>query len=164
MTGRFLTRRDATGVHGTLLRMTLRRATHDDVATIAAWHPMDPAGVLEWWSGDDVVPWVLEHDGVPVGYGELWLDRDEDEVELARLIVPAPLRGRGHGGRLTELLTAKAGRAGLATTMLRTTEDNDVAIACYAARGFVRLPPEEEAVWNDGQRRAWVWMVLRPAG
>lgn len=129
---------------------------------IAAWHPMEPAGVEEWWAGDDVVPWVLEADGAPVGYGELWLDAEEDEVELARLIVPADLRGRGHGGRLTEALTAEAARTGLTTTMLRTTEDNPVAISCYAARGFVRLSPEEEAVWNEGQRQPWVWMVLRP--
>lgn len=137
----------------------LRAAEAADVAMIAAWHPMDPAGVEEWWAGDDVVPWVLEVDGEPVGYGELWLDAEEDEVELARLIVPEPLRGRGYGGLLTVELTAAAARTGLATTMLRTTEDNTVAISCYAARGFVRLPPGEEAVWNEGQRRAWVWML-----
>ena len=108
---------------------------------VAAWHPMEPAGVEEWWAGDDVVPWVLEVDGEPVGYGELWLDAEEDEVELARLIVPEPLRGQGYGGLLTVELTAAAARTGLATTMLRTTEDNTVAIACYAARGFVRLLP-----------------------
>ncbi|MDO9456666.1 GNAT family N-acetyltransferase [Nocardioides sp.] len=140
----------------------LRPARGDDVATIAAWHPMEAAGVRAWWADPDVRPWVLEVDGAPVGYGELWLDAAEDEVELARLIVPEPLRGRGHGGRLTVLLTAEAATTGLATTMLRTTEDNAVAIGCYAARGFVRLPPEEEAVWNEGQRRAWVWMVLHP--
>ncbi len=142
---------------------TLRRATADDVATIAAWHPMEPAGVLEWW-GDDVLPWILEGDGRPCAYGELWLDRDEDEVELARLIVPEPLRGQGYGGLLTRLLTARAATTGLATTMLRTTPDNTVAIACYAANGFTRLSPAEEAEWNEGQRRAWVWMLLSGAG
>lgn len=130
---------------------------------IAAWHPMDPEGVLAWWEDDDAVPWVLEDDGEPVAYGELWVDVEEDEVELARLIVPEHLRGQGHGGRLTVALTVEAATYGLATTMLRTTEDNTVAIACYAARGFVRLSPDEEQVWNEGQRRDWVWMVLRPA-
>jgi hypothetical protein len=48
----------------------------------------------------------------------------------------------------------------LATTMLRTTPDNEVAIACYRANGFVRLTPQEETAWNVGQRREWVWMVL----
>ena len=142
---------------------TLRCADHDDVAMITAWHPMEPAGVLEWWSDDDVRPWLLEVDGRPCAYGELWLDRDEDEVELARLIVPEPLRGQGYGGLLTRLLMSEAATTGLTTTMLRTTPDNSVAIACYLANGFVRLSEAEEAQWNEGQRRAWVWMLLSGA-
>jgi ribosomal protein S18 acetylase RimI-like enzyme len=138
----------------------LRRATHDDVDMIAAWHPMEPAGVLAWWEDDEVLAWVLEFDGAACGYGELWLDPGEDEVELARLIVPGARRGTGLGGVLTRLLTAEAATTGLATTMLRTTPDNEVAIACYRANGFMRLTPQEETAWNVGQRRQWVWMVL----
>ncbi|WP_187366753.1 hypothetical protein [Nocardioides dongxiaopingii] len=44
-------------------------------------------------------------------------------------------------------------------TLRRATRD-DVAIACYRANGFTRLGAEEERAWNQGQRRAWVWMVL----
>ncbi len=137
---------------------TLRRAACDDVDMIAAWHPMEPDEVLTWWADDWVVPWVLEVGGEACGYGELWVDDEEDEVELARLIVPEALRGRGLGGLLTRLLTAEAATTGMSTTMLRTTPDNEVAIACYLANGFTRLSPEEEAVWNEGQRREWVWM------
>jgi RimJ/RimL family protein N-acetyltransferase len=141
----------------------LRRATPEDVDMIAAWHPMAPAEVLAWWK-DDVLPFVLEVGGAAHGYGELWLDPEEDEVELARLIVPEAERGRGYGGLLTRLLTAEAATTGLITTMLRTTPDNQTAIACYRANGFARLGPEEESVWNAGQRREWVWMVLGTAG
>lgn len=136
----------------------LRRATRDDVDMIAAWHPMEPEGVLAWWADDWVVPWVLVVDGDACGYGELWIDEEENEVELARLIVPEALRGRGLGGLLTRLLTAEAATTGMSTTMLRTTPDNEVAIACYLANGFTRLSAEEEAEWNEGQRRDWVWM------
>ncbi len=139
-------------------RGTLRRATRDDVDMIAAWHPMEPDGVLAWWADDWVVPWVLEVEGEACGYGELWVDEEEDEVELARLIVPEALRGRGLGGLLTRLLTAEAAATGMSTTMLRTTPDNDVAIACYLTNGFRRLSPAEETEWNQGQRREWVWM------
>jgi ribosomal protein S18 acetylase RimI-like enzyme len=142
--------RQATGRSRSLAK--LRMAARDDVPTIAEWHPMEPEKVLGWWAGADVVAWVLEDDGELVGYGELWLDTEEEEVELARLIVPEPLRGQGYGGRLTVALTAEAGRTGMTTTMLRTTDDNTAAIACYAAQGFVRLPPEEKT-WNEGQRR-----------
>ncbi len=143
---------------------SLRRATHEDIDMIAAWHPMEPAGVLAWWEDDEVLAWVLEVDGGACGYGELWLDPGEDEVELARLIVPEAQRGSGFGGLLTRLLTAEAATTGLATTMLRTTPDNETAIACYLANGFTRLSPEEEAEWNAGQRREWVWMVLGTVG
>ncbi len=149
---------------GTRPTGSLRRATHEDVEMIAAWHPMEPAEVLTWWEDDEVLAWALEVDGTACAYGELWLDPAEDEVELARLIVPEGLRGSGLGGLLTRLLTAEAATTGLATTMLRTTPDNETAIACYLANGFIRLSPEEETVWNAGQRREWVWMVLGTVG
>jgi hypothetical protein len=47
--------------------------------------------VLSWWDPDDVKPWVMtSNDEDPIAYGELWLDADEDEVEIARLVV-API-------------------------------------------------------------------------
>jgi ribosomal protein S18 acetylase RimI-like enzyme len=138
----------------------LRRPRPDEVDTIAAWHPVPGDEVRGWWEPDYVDSWVMVDDGRLIAYGELWLDEEEDEVELARLIVDPAVRGQGHGKRLTQELMAKAGDSGLTTTMLRTTPDNLVAIGCYLACGFVRLPPEEETEWNQGQRRDWVWMIL----
>ncbi len=43
---------------------------------------------------------MVATDGRLVGYGELWLDAEENEVKLARLIVAPELRGRGLGQRL----------------------------------------------------------------
>ncbi len=130
---------------------------------IAAWHPIPSAEVIGWWEDPDVRPFVmLGADGEPVGYGEIWLDSEEDEVELARLILPAELRGRGFGQRLVRLLEAKADTTGLALTMLRVEPDNDRAIRCYLACDFERLGPEESAEWNKGQRREWVWMTAKP--
>jgi ribosomal protein S18 acetylase RimI-like enzyme len=140
----------------------LRRATELDIDRIAGWHPMPAAEVLGWWDDPDVVPWVLlGGDGEPVGYGELWLDPAEDEVELARLIIAPDQRGRGLGTLLTQLLIAEAATTGLATTMLRVMPDNIIAINCYLGCGFEQLGPEESAIWNEGQRLEWVWMVLR---
>jgi ribosomal protein S18 acetylase RimI-like enzyme len=139
----------------------LRRPRPDEVDTIAAWHPVPGDQVRGWWEPDYVDSWVMVDDGRLIAYGELWLDEEEDEVELARLIVDPAVRGQGHGKRLTQELMAKAADADLTTTMLRTTPDNLVAIGCYLACGFVRLSPEEEIEWNHGQRRDWVWMILR---
>lgn len=143
--------------------MKLRSATTADVATIAAWHPIPSAEVLGWWEVPDVEPWVMtEPDDQLVAYGELWFDEEEDEVELARLIVAPELRGRGVGKQLVRRLTEKAAATGLTTTMLRVEPDNAPAIHCYAACGFSRLGPEESAQWNEGQRREWLWMRLDP--
>jgi GNAT superfamily N-acetyltransferase len=57
---------------------------------------MPSAEVLDWWDVPDVEPWVtVEPDDQLIAYGELWTDEEEDEVELARLIVAPELRGRG---------------------------------------------------------------------
>jgi len=138
----------------------LRRPTSLDADTIAGWHPIPPEEVFAWWDGPDVEPWVtVATDGRLVGYGELWLDAEENEVELARLIVAPELRGRGLGQRLVRVLVAKAAATGLATAMLRVEPDNVTAIRCYLSSGFQRLSSEESAQWNEGQRREWAWMT-----
>jgi RimJ/RimL family protein N-acetyltransferase len=147
----------------------LRRPTPEDVDVIAGWHPISAAEVRGWWEVADVEPWVMDApDGVLTAYGELWLDAEEDEVELARLIVAPERRGRGFGTLLVRALISKAEATGLATTMLRVDPDNEIAIACYRGCGFEPLGPEESATWNEGQRRAWFWMRLprqeQPAG
>jgi len=139
----------------------LRPPTNDEVDAIAAWHPISRDEVLGWWATPDVTPYsMVDAGGHLVGYGELWIDRDEDEVELARLIVPAELRGRGLGRRLVDLLTVEAAATAMSTTFLRVQHDNDIAIRCYLSCGYVRLGPKESAVWNEGQRQEWVWMLL----
>ena len=142
----------------------LRRPTTLDVQAIADWHPIPTEEVLGWWNTPDVEPWVmLDSDDTMIGYGEIWTDADEDEVELARLIVPAELRGRGLGKALVRLLLPKAAETSMATTFVRVEPDNSVAIHCYLRCGFYRLDAEESKVWNEGQRQEWVWMLLGPA-
>jgi [ribosomal protein S18]-alanine N-acetyltransferase len=140
----------------------LRAPRPDEAQIIADWHPVPVEEVLGWWATEDVTPWLMtDADGALTGYGEIWVEEDEDEVELARLIVPPDLRGRGLGKQLVRALLPKAAETGMGTTFLRVMPDNDVAIGCYLACGFERLGPEESAVWNEGQKREWVWMLLR---
>jgi ribosomal protein S18 acetylase RimI-like enzyme len=156
----------ATG-HGDLMReetrqaADLRRPMSRDVDAIAGWHPIPASEVLGWWQVADVEPWVMDGpDGVLTAYGELWLDAEEDEVELARLIVAPERRGRGWGKLLVRALVHRARATDLATTMLRVEPDNEIAVRCYHACGFEPLGPEESAKWNEGQRREWFWMRL----
>jgi ribosomal protein S18 acetylase RimI-like enzyme len=135
-------------------------------ATEAGWW----AGATEWppttdifrtWHAEpDVHPFVLTLDGSdgPIGYGEVWVDAEEDEAELARLLIDPAFRDQGHGRRLVALLTDEARRKGFTAVWLRVRPENAQAIACYRGAGFVRASDSEEAAFNVGQPCKYVWM------
>jgi [ribosomal protein S18]-alanine N-acetyltransferase len=151
-----------------------------DAAQIASWstsaqdarwwcsraeHPFPPDVVRSWWDRSDVRPYLLTTglDGTDdtlraVGYGELWLDQDEDEVELARLIVDPALRGRGLGRELVRLLLERAAATGLRQCFLRVDPTNDRAGRVYLAAGFRDVEPELADQWNIGQSTAFRWL------
>ena len=141
-------------------------AVGDEV--VRAWCAVDgdrvPADVVAGWSeADDVEAYLLTDDGgEPRAYGELWLDDEEGEVELARLLVAPELRGRGVGRSLTRALTDHARRTHpeLPSVILRVRPENEQAIRCYTGAGFVAVPVDEQATWNEGQRFDYHWMVL----
>ena len=95
-----------------------------------------------------------------IGYGELWVDHDGGEVELARLIIDPRRRGRGAGRDLVAELVA---RAEYPEVFLRVHPDNPVALRCYTGAGFVRVDAVLEAEWNAPQPVAYVWLT-RPPG
>ena len=146
----------------------------EDAAVVAGWsrsaeearrwcsvseHPFPPERVRDWWAEPDVQPWVLaeEPGGSPVGYGELWLDEEEDEVELARLIVDPARRRSGLGRALVASLVEAAAATGLAGCLLRVVPDNAPAIRLYRAAGFAEVDPDRTAEWNQDQPTEYVW-------
>ena len=52
---------------------------------------------------------------------------------------------------LVSLLTTEARRRGFEDVWLRVRAENEQAIACYRAAGFVRASEAEEAAFNVGQ-------------
>lgn len=140
-------------------------AVGDEV--VRAWCAVEadrvPADVVAGWSGaDDVEAFLLVgDDGTPVAYGELWLDDEEGEVELARLLVAPERRGQGVGRTLTRALTERARRTHpeLPEVFLRVRPENRQAIRAYAAAGYVDVPEQEQATWNEGQRFTYHWML-----
>ena len=143
-------------------------AVGDEV--VRAWCAVDgdgvPADVVAGWSqADDVEAFVFAEDGAdPVAYGELWLDDEEAEVELARLLVAPERRGQGVGRALVRALVdqARTTHPELPDVILRVRPENTQAIRSYLAAGFVDLPADEQATWNQGQRFDYHWMVLPP--
>ncbi len=158
--------------------MLLQTFDPDQAALVASWAVGDevvrswcavegdsvPADIVAGWSqADDVEAFVYGDAGdAPVAYGELWLDDEEGEVELARLLVAPELRGKGVGRGLVRALVGQARRTHpeLPVLILRVRPENEQGIRAYAAAGFVAVPPDEQAAWNQGQRFTYHWMVL----
>lgn len=113
--------------------------------------------VLEWSTQDGVHAFGLYQDDQVVAYGEAWVDDEEHEVELARLIVDPARRGRGIGRTLVADLTAWAATR-YSDIFMRVHPENVAALRCYAAAGFEPVAPELAAEWNKPQPIAYAWL------
>ena len=120
--------------------------------------PTDVAMFERWHAEAGVRPYLLVAAGSTVAYGEIWEDPDEDEAELARLIVDPSKRGRGVGRTLVTALADEARRLGWSNIWLRVVPDNEPALRAYAAAGFVRATAAVEGTFNAGQPVAFVWL------
>ncbi len=118
--------------------------------------------VETWADSPSVEAFVLCEADRVVAYGEVWVDADEQEVELAHLIVDPSQRGAGFGTQLVVGLVEQARRHYPMVT-LRVHSLNDVAIRCYHAAGFERVSALEETEWNKCQPVDHVWMTHRRA-
>ena len=109
-----------------------------------------------------LVPFMLLDGDEPVAYGERWLDDEEGEVELARLLVAPDRRGQGIRRALTRQLAcaARQHHPELDTVCLRVLPDNNAGHRAYEAAGFAFVDAETEAAWNQGQKTQYRWMVL----
>lgn len=152
----------------------LRTPREQHAETVAGWsvsadeaqrwvsnavHPFPASAVTSWWNDTDVQPRLLiDPDGTPAGYGEVWDDADEDEVELARLIVDPQRRRQGVGSRLVDQLLGLARRSGRADCFLRVAPDNTAALALYRTAGFRDVDPAQAAAWNQQQPADYVWL------
>ncbi|HEX6148579.1 GNAT family N-acetyltransferase [Nocardioides sp.] len=123
--------------------------------------PVPPDVIAQWSTAGDVEAFLLRDGDAPVAYGELWLDDEEGEVELARLLVAPDRRGQGVGRALTSLLADAARRhhPDLPTVCLRVLPENTAGHRAYEAAGFRFVDPDTEAAWNEGQSTQYRWMV-----
>jgi GNAT superfamily N-acetyltransferase len=119
-------------------------------AEVAAWcsrthAPVPPEVIAGWGMRADISAHALVTDGGIggdlVAYGELWVDDDEREVELARLIVDPDRRGQGIGRALVAALVERA-RLSYPTITLRVLPDKHPRCAATRRRAScVPAPP-----------------------
>ena len=133
-----------------------------ELAEARAWASLDrlpdAAMLARWHEEADVHPFVArDDDGRPIAYGELWEDADEDEAELARVLVAPRERGQGIGRWLTRALADEAHRRGFSDVWLRVMPDNERAIRAYQAAGFDEASPAEADAFNAGLPTAYRW-------
>ncbi|MFC0623184.1 GNAT family N-acetyltransferase [Kribbella deserti] len=119
-----------------------------------------PAELLTNWRkiADDIKSYLFFEGSTPVAYGELWLDDEEDEVELARIIVAPEFRGKGVGTAFVRALLVPALDAGYADVFLRVHPDNERAIRTYLRVGFKPVDEALAAEWNVPQPINYTWL------
>ncbi len=120
--------------------------------------PVDASAFRRWHADPDVKPYVMWDGKMPVGYGEVWTDEAEQEVELARIIVRPAGRGRGVGRRLVRLLLERVSLSGLPDAFVRVVPENGAALACYRRAGFSPVSESEREEYNRGQPVDYAWM------
>lgn len=123
--------------------------------------PVPPEAVVGWADEEDSLTYVARVDDELVGFGQVWLEDDEDDAEVARVLVAPDHRGQGVGRALVLALADVAQRY-KPSVALRVAPDNAQAIRAYAAAGFARVTADEEREYNQGQPVEYVWMRLRP--
>jgi [ribosomal protein S18]-alanine N-acetyltransferase len=129
-------------------------------------HPAAPVPadqISAWAQEDGVQPFGLYRGDRLVGYGELWVDDDEAEVELARLIVDPAERGHGLGRRMVTGL-ADLAQSRYPRVFVRVHPDNIAAQRCYAAAGFDPVEPDQAAEWNACQPIGYIWLSAPASG
>jgi len=119
--------------------------------------PVSAEQVSDWAQEDGVQQFGLFRGQRLVAYGELWVDDQEAEVELARLIVDPGERGQGLGRYLAAEL-ARLARFRHPRVFLRVHPANVAGLRTYAAAGFEPVEPDQAAAWNVGQPVAYIWL------
>lgn len=150
-----------------LQHLALREATLQDYNVLKEWL-LDPTecrwvtgheafGVEDfsrWVKASDQWGYVLEGRGIPRAYGEIWVDDEARDLELAHLIVDPKVRRRGYGKLLTARLFALTRQHNMSRVYMRVAPDNRPALTCYLNLGFTRVVD-----LADDMPPQWIWLI-----
>ncbi|MDX8344930.1 GNAT family N-acetyltransferase [Rossellomorea sp. YZS02] len=146
--------------------MNIRKVTQEDEPVLKEWlnHPEDcmlvtgrqtysPDMFHSWYEAHDQFGYIFEDDSKAVAYGEIWVDAEEEDLELAHLVVAPSLRNKGIGKRLIQELLELCKDYPYEWVYMRIKPGNLQAIQCYKGAEFVE-DPSLRLSFNS----RWVWM------
>ena len=151
--------------------MSYRAAAQGDAELLVAWH--EDREVNRYWDGHtytldemrarlarpDVDAWIVEEDGVPVGYLQSWWEPDEPRRGgLDGFLVP-DARGRGIMPAAARELAGRLLADGWQEVTVDPYAWNERALRGWANAGFVevsRHPPDDEHTAE--------WVLMRFCG
>lgn len=147
--------------------MKLRNAENRDEKILGEWLKNESDCLLatnkNTFSASDYGSWLaaedqhcfflMNEDNEAVGYGEIWVDSREGDLELAHLIIDPARRSKGLGKILVQLLEARARDFQFPMLYMRVNPENAQAIKCYSGCGFISNEKLNEMFGNK-----WVWL------
>lgn len=125
----------------------------NDCRMAIGYAPLRDRDFHDWIMADDQLCWILDGPKGPVGYGEIWVDSEARDLELAHLMVSPKHRNRGWGRLLTQLLFDKGRQYGFPSVFMRTYPENASALKCYVSVGFTRVSDMTADMGLE-----WVWL------
>lgn len=150
----------------------IRRAHAEDADLLIAWHA-DPE-IAQYWDDetytkeqmlvrlarDDVDPYIIEHDGQPIGYVQAWyLETDPGVAGLDMFLIHSA-RGRGHGPDAARALATWLLRSGgMRQVTVDTDPSNGRAVRGWAKAGFTRVGGVHSP--DAYNTHPWVRMVMK---
>lgn len=125
----------------------------------AAAHPFAVTVVSSWWNRPGVQPLLLVDEvGEPVAYGEVWDNPEQDESELAHLLINPQRHSAGIYGCLVDGLVDRARVNGRSRCLVRVPHGSDEVVKTSRNVGFQDVDEETVMTWNREQPRSYHWL------
>lgn len=92
--------------------------------------------------------WLLENEGIIIGYYDLWISFEQ--ADLANIAVAEDYQGQGYGDQLMQHLQKQARQAGCEVLALEVRVNNEKAINLYRKHGFTIVSTRENYYRENG--------------
>lgn len=165
--------REVRGIMGQLTGYELIRPTWRHAGVIAEWalaqehsdlelagaQPFAVTVISSWWNRQGVEPVLLvDQSREPIAYGEVWDNPEEDESELAHLLISPQRHSDDVFRRLIDGLVGRARKDGRARCILRVPAGSCDLVQTSRAIGFRDVDQTTAAAWNREQARPYQWL------